>query len=273
MYSFGPLPKIGKSGRHIGVHQKIDRVARRHFKHLERPEMKFPGIKDILHFEGIRGPDGIKLKSPGVDEPWHFVDPKNPSQQFLSYVGDHGNNLSQALSDHDIQRASFEAAWLAHVVTDGLTPAHHEPLGDEIERMRGSDDMPSTLHEKLIMPGGGSPTDFVRNNWQYWGAGGLMTSHMMYEAGVATAIKPLQFNDVQVSDKMLAQVSEIGFESVYLEAIRYINSLGMFEIYKRKGWTHRLAQLTTDELMPRIIQMVILAWHEAYTKALKVGQI
>lgn len=273
MYSFGPLPKIGKSGRHIGVHQKIDRVARRRFKTLERSELKFPGITDILHFEGIRGPDGIKLKSPGVDEPWHFVDPKKPSQQFLGYVRDHSNNLSRALGERNLQRASFEAAWLAHVVTDGMTPAHHESLGDELERIRGGDDMPSSIHDKIIMPGGGSPKDFVRNNWQYWGAGGLMTNHMMYEAGVATAVKPLQFADVKLTEKMLTQVDEVGFETIYLEAIRYIDSFGMFEMYKHKGWTHRLAQLTTDELMPKIIQMVALAWYSAYIEALKVDGV
>ncbi|NCU30525.1 hypothetical protein EOM57_01845, partial [Candidatus Saccharibacteria bacterium] len=138
MYSFGPLPKFGKSGRHIGVHQKIDRVARRYFKIYEQPDLKFPGIADILHFEGIRGPDGIKLKSPGVDEPWHFVDPKSPSEQFLGYVRDHSCNLTTALVENDIKRASFEAAWLAHVVTDGLTPAHHELINEELERIRGN---------------------------------------------------------------------------------------------------------------------------------------
>lgn len=273
MYSFGPLPKLGKSGRHVGVHQKIDRVARRYFRIFEQPELKFPGIVDILHFEGIRGPDGIKIKSPGVDEPWHFVDPKNPSEQFLGYVRNHSDNLVRALAAQDIQRAAFEAAWLAHVVTDGLTPAHHEPLGEQIEQIRGDAGMPSSVHEKIVMPGDGSAKQFVRNNWQYWGAGGAMTSHMMYEAGVATAVKPLKFNNVALPEGALSRLETEGFEPVYVESIQYIDDLQMFAMFKNSGWTHRLAQLTTHELIPEIIRMVILAWYDAYQRALREAKL
>ena len=266
MYSFGPLPKVGKSGRHVGVHQKIDRVARRIFREHEQPDLKFPGIADILHFEGIRGPDGVKIKSPGVDEPWHFVDPKQPSDNFLGYIRDHSSNLTDALKTGDMQRAAFEASWLAHAVTDGLTPAHHEDLSGEIEKMRG--DMPSSIREKIVMPGDGSARQFVRNNWHYWGAGGSMTSHMMYEAGVATGIKALKFADISLEQDLLDRLRTDGFEKIYIESIKYIDEFQMFQLFRQKGWTHNLAQLTTRQLMPEIIRMVALAWYSAYMNAL-----
>ncbi len=66
-----------KSGRLGGTHQQIDRLARKRLAEIA-PNYWFPDIKQILHFEGKNGPDGIKRKSPGVDEPWHFIDPHNP---------------------------------------------------------------------------------------------------------------------------------------------------------------------------------------------------
>jgi len=51
--------------------------------------------------------------------------------------------------------------------------------------------------------------------------------------------------------------------------IRAIDSLGMYERFKRDGWTRTLAQQTTRELIPTIIHAVELAWIEAYDRALK----
>jgi hypothetical protein len=155
MYSFGPLPKVGKSGRIIGAHQKIDRVARRHFEELTERSVKFPDIKTILRFEGINGPDGVKLKSPGVDEPWHFIDPNNPDDHSLmDDILAHRKNLSTALKEKDMVRAGFEASWLAHAVVDGLTPAHHEPFEEILKTLREESDVDtSKVRSKVIMPG------------------------------------------------------------------------------------------------------------------------
>ena len=195
MYSFGPLPRVGKSGRIIGAHQKIDRIARREFESLLSPQLAFPAISDILQFEGINGPDGVKLKSPGVDEPWHFIDPNNPEDTTL--VRDiiyHQQNLIRALAQHDTIRAAFEAAWLAHAVVDGLTPAHQTSHTETLKILREETQLKKTLRSKLILPGDGSPKQFVKNNWHHWGAGGVMTAHTLFEAGVATTIQGLRYD-------------------------------------------------------------------------------
>ena len=97
-----------------------------------------PTTREILHFEGNNGPDGIKRKSPSVDEPWHYIDPANPNDRALAgMINDHYVNLVQALRDANRVRAAFEAAWMAHAITDGLTPAHHYPLSDKIEELWG----------------------------------------------------------------------------------------------------------------------------------------
>jgi hypothetical protein len=268
MYAFGPLPRQKRTGRVIGTHQKIDRVAHRHMaSHITN--MPFPSIIEILHFEGSRGPDGAKLKSPGRDEPWHFINPKaiNVGDRLLHTIADHQYNLTKAIRLNDMTRAAFEAAWLAHAVTDGLTPAHHEPLDEQVKNLRHDDERRHKVSSKIIMAGNGSRRQFIRNNWKYWGAKGIMTTHTLFEAGVATTAKPLQFKDAAASDHDITELKSQGFERIYIDMIQAIDELGMYERFKREGWTRLLARQTTRQLIPTIISAVELAWLEAYLNA------
>ena len=272
MYAFGPLPRQKRTGRVIGTHQKIDRVARRHFsKHIH--ELPFPSIEEILHFEGGRGPDGIKLKSPGRDEPWHFIDPRriNDDEQLLTLIADHSLNLTTAIVNKDMTRAAFEAAWLAHAVTDGLTPAHHEPLEEQLRDMKHTDERRHNVRSKIVMTGNGSRRQFIRNNWQYWGAKGIMTTHTLFEAGVATAAKPLQFNAAALTTRDITELQERGFKAMYIDMVEYIDELGMYARFKRDGWTQVLARQTTRELIPTIVHAVELAWYDSYARAIKTS--
>ena len=273
MYAFGPLPRQKRTGRVIGTHQKIDRVARRHLQTYVADGF-FPSISQILHFEGSRGPDGVKLKSPGRDEPSHFIDPKSigPNDQLLVTIANHSQNLSKALSLKDETRAAFEAAWLAHAVTDGLTPAHHDPLDSQLKDLRHSDERRHKVRSKVIMAGNGSGRQFIRNNWQYWGAKGIMTTHTLFEAGVATTTKPLQFNAAATNTQDVAELEQRGFQAIYIDMILAIDALGMYDRFKREGWTTTLARQTTGQLMPTIIHAVELAWLDAYRRSQKAGK-
>ena len=86
-----------KSGNILGVHQKINKAAYR--LAMDYGQDFFPGIKIIQHFEGKNGPDGIKRKNPGADEPWHFIDPSDPytDDNLLQQVKHHEASLSKAL--------------------------------------------------------------------------------------------------------------------------------------------------------------------------------
>lgn len=270
MYSFGPLPKVGKSGRVIGAHQKIDRVARRHLDTLLETGLSFPDIATILRFEGINGPDGIKLKSPGVDEPWHFVDPTNPDDTMLyDDVRYHRINLTTALEKNDETRAAFESAWLAHAVTDGLTPAHHEPGEDTVVSLREQTNEKRTVRSRVIVPGSGSARQFVKNNWDHWGAGGVMTTHTMFEAGVAMTIQGLRFDAAMPSSHMIVRLKSEGFDTLFHEAVQSVAALGLYDQYKKRGWTRRIAGEVRRELVPRIIETVVLSWYAAYADALR----
>src|SRR5688500_18883533 len=96
MYSGLTLTKA--SGRILGAHQKIDRVARNHLDQLIRDSSVFPKSRRILHFEGKKGPDAIKRKSPAKDEPWHYFNPfDDADNQLIELIQQHYKHLVQQL--------------------------------------------------------------------------------------------------------------------------------------------------------------------------------
>lgn len=259
-----------KSGRIMGAHQKIDRIARRSVRSVLPPGCTFPEISEILHFEGKNGPDGIKSKSPGIDEPWHYIDPTAPDDRHIfDLTRDHSYNLTKALEANDMVRAAFEAAWLAHAIVDGLTPAHHFPLADTIEELWGKPhDERMTKRDKSIIRGD-SRRDTLKKNWQYWGAKGVFTTHYMFEWGFASTITPLRFSDFRLDKGEIARVEREGFTAVFEETIHDIYNLKMYEEYYKRGWTRRLARQSRETLAPAIINIVALAWYDA---AYQVGK-
>jgi hypothetical protein len=251
------------SGRIIGVHQKIDRASRRHLDSIVPKSFGFPGIRSILHFEGKNGPDGIKLKSPNKDELRHFINPSDSSDRdILDIINGHVMNLTKALDNRDEIKASFEAAWLAHAVVDGLTPAHHHKPSDQerkslldIGRRFLSKNSKETIQEM-------NKRKALVKKWEYWGTRGVM-SHIMFEWGVASVIAPDNFDNCGPTDYDIEQLKKRGFEEVFLDAVQIVDRMRMFEEYKKTGWTHQLGVKTRRELLPLIIKTVTLAWYQA----------
>lgn len=260
MYSGTTLRR--SSGKIFGVHQRINRVAYRVYSHAtDRP---FPVLRSIQHFEGKHGPDGIKTKSPGLDEPWHFIDPTMPHKSnLLQDIRDHQSNLKQALQSNNDIRAAFEAAWLSHAITDGLTPAHHFPFEDELEALRGeTKDTRDTLKRKLVVSGD-TKRQSMAQNWRLWGAKGLMTSHLLFELGVASTTITVQSRSIAITPEEMARLESDGYEAMFLEALEAIHKLHMYEQFLRKGWTQTLARQTRNSLLPLIMHSVALSWYDA----------
>ena len=266
MYSGTTFRK--QSGGFIGVHQKIDRVARRYLRTIPGVGPGFPEIKDILHFEGNNGPDGIKRKSPSQDEPWHYIDPTRSDDHALAgMILDHQHNLVDALRTGNYYRASFEAAWIAHAIVDGLTPAHHYPLSDKIEELWGKPkEERLSIKEKNYIKGE-SARDTLGKNWQYWGAKGVFVTHVMFELGVATSIKTTRFRSSTMSLQWLRYADEAGLERVFLDAVEHVYALDMYHTYWQQGWTAKLARQTRVQLIPESIRVVTYAWYAAYKEA------
>lgn len=252
----------------MGVHQKIDRVAYRHIKkHIPR-SLPFPRLHDVLHFEGLNGPDGVKRKSPAVDEPWHYIDPTDPHDRaIVDMINDHLHNMAVALKDKNLERVAFEAAWVAHAIVDGLTPAHHYPLEEKLEELRGEGlETRISTKDKLVLPGQ-TRRHQLRNNWEYWGAKGVMTTHLAFELGVATTIVPMRFDDTEPTTEEFKRIRSEGFEPTFYTMLHQIADMDMYKEFSRTGWTRKMATETREILIPVIIRAVTLAWYQAIVRA------
>ena len=267
MYSGFTITKY--SGRIMGAHQKLDRVARRHLEKLIPDDSLFPKTRTILQFEGKNGPDAIKRKSPAKDEPWHYYSPfDDDDSQLITLIQDHYDRLVKELKAENKERSAFEAAWLAHAIVDGLTPAHHYPYEAKLIELRGGESIETrtTIKDKLVFPGE-TKREQVKNNWKAWGPRGLFTAHSLFEVGIAAIIKPIAFGDALPSEEELQMIQELGIAEVFKRAAREIAVLDLFEIYRRKGWTPKLSRLVRQKLAPLIIQTITLAWYGAMAEA------
>lgn len=255
----------------MGVHQKIDRLAHRNIVKKLGPKHPFPLARQILHFEGLDGPDGIKRKSPAKDEPWHYLDPNlDGHQPLLTIISDHIHNMTQALRAEDNQRVAFEAAWLAHAIVDGLTPAHHYPLEAKLEELRDGEGIETrtSAKQKIVLPGKNLRHQ-IKNNWEYWGAKGVMTTHVAFELGVATSIASLRFDEAVPTAADFAKVESEGFDVIFQDALQSITTMDMYQEFSRTGWTRKLARETHKTLIPQIVNAVTLAWFHAAVMAEK----
>lgn len=261
------------SGNVLGAHQKIDRLARHHIKHALPKDVHFPTVKEILHFEGNNGPDGIKRKSPAKDEPWHYFDPTDPTDiGLIGMIEDHIFNLTEAIAKDNRERAAFEAAWLSHAIVDGLTPAHHYPLSEKIEELWGyPKEMRQSIRDKNIIRGK-NRRETLSKNWQYWGARGVFTNHFMFEFGFATTLAPLKVPAAKPNRDELIRVQSAGIIPFFHEAALKIHAMRMYEEYAVSGWTPKLAKQTKQHLAPLIVKTVAMAWYYAACEASKRKQ-
>jgi hypothetical protein len=253
------------SGRLLGAHQKIDRLARSSLALLLQDEVTFPGVREILHFEGKNGPDAIKVKSPAKDEPWHYYSPFDTTDtQLVDFIQIHYDQLVRALKEKDEVRAAFEAAWLAHTIVDGLTPAHHYPYEEALTELRGGEGVETrtTYREKIVMPGE-TRREKVHNNWKMWGAKGLLTTHFLFEWGVAALIAPFSIRQVLIKDKDIEDLNTYGILELFRRTAKEVGSLDMYHRYYEHGWTPRLARQVRSHLAPAIVKTVTLAWYAA----------
>lgn len=252
-----------KSGRVMGTHQKIDRIARKHLRRLEIKRDAFPATKNILKFEGKNGPDGIKRKSPAVNEPWHYFNPfDDDDTTLLQLIEEHYALLTKALAGKEQERASFEAAWLAHALVDGLTPAHHYPYEEKLTELRGGESIETrtSIKEKLVMPGE-NRREQVKNNWKMWGPKGLLSTHGMFEFGIAAITAPLAFSESVPHKSDIVRMQELGIGEYFKQTAREIAVLDMYKRFYEKGWTTKLSIDARQKLLPSIIKTVTLAWY------------
>ncbi|MBP7806871.1 hypothetical protein KA047_00050 [Candidatus Saccharibacteria bacterium] len=267
MYSGSTLTKT--SGRILGAHQKFDKVARKHLAKIADEHAHFPTARKILHFEGKNGPDALKRKSPAKDEPWHYYSPFDDQDSILvKLIEDHYKQLVHELKQGNDERVAFEAAWLAHALVDGLTPAHHYPYEKKLVELRGGEGIETrtSIKAKWIIPGI-NRREKVKNNFKMWGPKGLITTHGLFELGIATIIAPLTFKEAVPSEHDIKRMMDIGVIAWFQAAAREIAVMDMYGAYYKRGWTPKLAWQVRHKLGPVITQTVTLTWYSALVEA------
>lgn len=266
MYSGTTLTRI--SGRVMGAHQKFDRVARNQLSKLLPDDNLFPSSRKILHFEGRKGPDAIKRKSPSKDEPWHYYSPfDNNDSQLIELIQDHYNQLVKELKKHNSERVAFESAWLAHAIVDGLTPAHHYPYEEELSKIRGSGKETRTTVREKLLPKGETRRDTFKKSWKVYGPKGLMSTHGLFEIGVAFIIAPLSISNSAISKEDIEHAQEIGVVEVFRRTAREIAVLDMYERFRDRGWSTKLMVDVRNKLAPAIVRAIALSWYLAMVDA------
>lgn len=253
----------------IGTHQRINRAARRHLRKVCDFNANFPEIGQLLKFEGKNGPDGIKRKSPSQDEPWHYYDPFDEDDSgLLDIIEEHFHNLVLELKRSNDIRASFEASWLAHALVDGLTPAHHHHHYERgINEIYGSEkEARDTKFKKVVVPAGTAQGMF-KGNWKLWGPKGLLSTHMLFEGGAALMMLVMRHNSGKPNGYDLKTAEKIGLVEYFKRTAREVALLNMYERFYEQGWTSKLARDMHDELAPRMVKTVTIAWHLALLEA------
>lgn len=257
------------------AHQKLDRVAHRHLSDILPKKVEFPTIKQILHFEGNNGPDGAKLKRlDNGKQPWHFVNPFDSTDTDIdNEIIYHYEGLVEALKKQDHTKASFQAAWLAHALIDGLTPAHHYPYEAELADLRGGQDKDSRkgLVGRVYVKSN-TVRESVLQSAKLVGPKGLLTNHAMFEAGAYAIIAPLAINNGKPTKEEIARVKKIGILEEFRNTAREIAEKGMYHRFIAGGWTLDLNKTVRRELAPRMVRMITLAWYDAAITAQKSGK-
>ncbi|MBA3678817.1 hypothetical protein H0W80_01305 [Candidatus Saccharibacteria bacterium] len=106
----------------------------------------------------------------------------------------------------------------------------------------------------------------ARRGWLYFGRKGLLSSHVMFEGGVSTAVA---MNRIQVKfDRDLYEkIQSSGIRAVVEEESLRIAKLDLYDKFIKTGWTAGLAKTMKAVVVKRIPQLIAAAWLAAYLEA------
>jgi len=252
--------------RAIRTHQKINAVAYRHLGELVGlvPSLS---LKDIIRFDGKRGPDAPRLYKTDKGAPWHYYDPAGNSVAFLEILQDHYASLVYRLQTDNQESAAFEAAWLAHALVDGLTPPHHFPIEAELEDLH---DAPvharQTIRSHLMVKGANRRTSLYKS-LRLSGPRGLLTAHTLFEANAGLIVMTLKLDRAKPSQNDLYELEQESFIEIFERYAREIDQFHMYRRFYKSGWTPKLTRDIRRELAPRMVRLVTLAWYSALIDA------
>jgi hypothetical protein len=166
------------------------------------------------------------------------------------------------------ERSAFEAAWLAHAIVDGLTPAHHYPFEEELKQLTGGKgrEHRTSIRDKLIQKGE-TKTGTIRNFYKFFGPRGLMMGHVLFEQGFAYIVSPLRLPDARPTEKDLAEIKDYGPSEYFIRHAREVAVRDIYNRYLAKGWTPALSNEIRHHLAPLMVKTVTVTWYSAAKEA------
>lgn len=251
------------------AHQKIDKVAYRHLKGIIPKEIFFPKLKQIIYFDGAKGPDSAMLKRQvSVEQPWHFINPKDKKdKRLITQLEHHFTWLVESLKNKDEIRSGFEAAWLAHAIVDGLTPAHHYPYEEELEAIIGKtrNDRKGLIGRAFVKSE--TMSQSIARSLKLIGPKGLVTTHALFEGGAYALIAPLKLDNAKPNQNDLAKIRKKGLSTFFLNAVKEVDSYNLYARFYKTGWNKSISRDIRQFLAPIMVKTVTLAWYEACFQA------
>ena len=96
-----------------------------------------------------------------------------------------------------------------------------------------------------------------------------MSSHMLYEMGIATMISSTAAKKIakSPSEEDLKLVLNGDFFKVFEQKIKAVADKKYYDRYLHKGWTATLALETKKDLLPEVVSMVALGWLEGIRRS------
>ena len=183
------------------------------------------------------------------------------------HIANHYEQLVQCLRDKDLIRAAYEASWMAHYICDGLTPAHHFPLAEEMAALRDPEGEGETYEwSRRVRLSRRDPVTTFRKSWGTWGRKGLMSTHINFEMGVATAL--LGYNlryDLEIAK--YEEALKLGALEFFKSEARDIAKIDLYMAFYDKGWTAEIAGIIKKRIAPQTAQAIAIIWLLAYQEA------
>ncbi|MDP3970328.1 MAG: hypothetical protein Q8P90_01375 [bacterium] len=234
------------------THCSINRMA---YLLLEKnfPNINLPHWKKINYFEGLRGVDGLWLRSKHITSRSTF-NPNNSQGSGIKEVGFQYGQLVKALKNGKSEEIARRSAFVAHVITDVCTPPHQ--------------------HGKKI------PINFQR--WFLWKAKNDWqddaSNHAMFEVSSAFRIlfknaklklnKKVEFSNLRAGREKKIKL----FQKKLINQVVRIEKLGLYHEYKKKGWTRNIEESMTKKLLPEVAVLVASAWYMAMAESKQLAR-
>lgn len=247
----------------LRAHQRLNSIAHKVLsRHAKVGD--FPSVREINKFEGNNGPDAVKFKANDHGEFHHYYDPTTQTGALLQDIDNHYRQLVRALRRRDRVRSAFEASWLAHVITDGLTPAHHHSEG-MLDEARYNHGLYARVSDKIIVRGDGI-VETLSRTWQFIGAKGVLSTHIYFEIGAAAVMRTSNLTPT-LNKSLLSHSREVGVIDFFKQQARIVDSMSLYENFASKGWTAKLARDIKHRLTPLIAETIAIVWHLASEEA------